>query len=417
MVGKVKKGALDVERIRRDFPVLDQEVHGKPLAYLDNAATSQKPRVVTETVAAYLGEYTANVHRAIHQLGERATEEYEDARDRLAAFVNARDRREIAYTSGTTEAINAVAYGWGFKDGLQEGDEIVTTVLEHHSNTIPWYFLQDHKGVVLKWVDIEPDGTLRMADYDELITDRTKLVTVSHCSNVLGTINPVAEIAKRAHEVDALCLVDAAQSVPHMPVDVQALDCDFLALSGHKMLGPTGTGALYGKAEHLEEMEPFMGGGEMIREVHKGWARWNDLPWKFEAGTPNIAGAIGLGAAVDYLTDLGMERVRAHEAELTAYALDRLGAIEGMRIFGPEDVAHRGGVTSFVLEGVHAHDIASILDGEGIAVRAGHHCAMPLHERLEVPATSRASYYLYNTEEEVDRLAAALEKVKEVFRV
>lgn len=417
MVGKVEKGLLDVARIRKDFPVLHQEVHGRPLVYLDNAATSQKPRAVVEKVREYMDLYTANVHRAIYQLGERATEEYEDARDKVVRFLNARARTEVVYTSGTTEAINAVAYGWGWKGGIQEGDEIVTTVMEHHSNTIPWYFLQDYCGAKIQWVDIHDDGTLRMEDYDTLLTKRTKLVTVTHCSNVLGTLNPVREIAKRAHEVGALCLVDAAQSVPHMPVDVQDLDCDFLTVSGHKMMGPTGSGVLYGKEEVLEAMEPFLGGGEMIREVHKGWARWNDLPWKFEAGTPNVAGAIGLGAAVDYLTPLGMENVRAHERALTAYALEQLDALGGLRIFGPRDVDRRGGVVSFLLEGVHAHDIASLLDADGVAVRAGHHCAQPLMERLGVPATSRASFYVYNLKEEVDRLVAALERVKEVFRV
>ncbi|MFQ5552232.1 MAG: aminotransferase class V-fold PLP-dependent enzyme [Thermoplasmata archaeon] len=408
---------MDTRAIRKDFPVLDQEVHGKKLVYLDNAATSQKPRAVVEKMNEYMDLYTANVHRAIHELGERATEEYEDARDKLQAFLNVRAREEVVYTSGTTEAINAVAYGWGMKGGLQEGDEIVSTVMEHHSNTIPWYFLQDQKGVVLKWVDIHDDGTLKMEDYDELITPKTKLVTVTQCSNVLGTINPVAEIAKRAHEAGALCLVDAAQSAPHMPVDAQAVDADFLAVSGHKMLGPTGIGALCGREDILEEMEPFLGGGEMIREVHLGWARWNDLPWKFEAGTPNIVGAIGLGAAVDYLQGLDMHRVREHEKAVTAYALERLGTIAGLRVFGPTDVDHRAGVVSFLLEGVHAHDIASILDAEGIAVRAGHHCAQPLMDRLDVPATSRASFYVYNTEEEADRLAEGLERVKEVFRL
>lgn len=417
MVGKLEESALDTRAIRRDFPVLDQEVHGKRLVYLDNASTSQKPRPVVEKMNEYLNLYTANVHRSIYELGERATEAYEGARDKIQAFLNVRAREEVIYTSGTTEAINAVAYSWGMKGGLQEGDEIVSTVMEHHSNTIPWYFLQDKLGVVLKWVDIHDDGTLKMEDYDELITPRTKLVTVTQCSNVLGTINPVAEIAKRAHEAGALCLVDAAQSAPHMPVDAQAIDADFLAVSGHKMLGPTGIGALCGREDILEEMEPFLGGGEMIREVHLGWARWNDLPWKFEAGTPNIMGAIGFGAAVDYLEGLDMHRVREHEKALTAYALERLAGIEGLRVYGPTDVNQRAGVVSFYLEGVHPHDIASILDSEGIAVRAGHHCAQPLMDRLDVPATTRASFYLYNTAEEADRLVEALKRVKEVFRL
>lgn len=418
MVGKMKEsGPIDVTEVRRDFPVLERQVHGKPLAYLDSAATSQKPRAVIQKINDYLQLYTANVHRAIYEIGEEATEEYEGARERLVRFVNASGPEELVYTSGTTEAINAVAYGWGLKGNLGEGDEIVTTVMEHHSNTIPWYFVKDLRGTVIKWVDVDEDGRLRMEEYDELITRRTKLVTLAHTSNVLGTINPVKEVAKRAHEVGALCLVDAAQSVPHMPVDVKALDADFFAFSGHKMLGPTGIGGMYAREEILEEMEPFLGGGEMIREVHKGWAKWNELPWKFEAGTPNVLGAIGLGAAAAYLSRLDMRRVREHEVALTAYALKRLAEIPGLRVFGPPSTEDRGGVVSFELEGVHAHDIASILDAEGIAVRAGHHCAQPLMERLDVPATTRASFYVYNTEAEVDRLAEALEKVREVFRL
>jgi cysteine desulfurase/selenocysteine lyase len=287
--------------------------------------------------------------------------------------------------------------------------------MEHHSNTIPWYFVQDHKGVTLKWVDINDDGTLKMEQYDDLITENTKVVTVTHVSNVLGTINPIRDIANRAHEVGAICVVDGAQGAPHLPVDVQAMDCDFYTVSGHKMLGPTGSGVLYGKHRLLEEMEPFLGGGEMIREVHKGWAKWNDVPYKFEAGTMNIEGAVGLGAAVDYLTKIGMENVRRHEMELTEYALDELRRVEGLTMFGPEDMRIRGGVISFLLEGVHAHDIASILDVEGIAIRSGHHCAQPLMERLGVPATSRASFYVYNEADDVDRLVAGLKKVREVF--
>ncbi len=418
MVGKVKEsGPIDVAKVRRDFPLLERQVHGKPLAYLDNAATSQKPVPVIQKINDYLQLYAANVHRAIYEIGEEATEEYEDARERLVRFVNAGGPEELVYTSGTTEALNAVAYGWGLKGNMNEGDEIVTTVMEHHSNTIPWYFLKDLRGVVIKWVDVDEHGRLRMEEYDELITRRTKLVTVVHTSNVLGTINPVEEIAKRAHEVGALCVVDAAQSVPHMPVDVKELDCDFLAFSGHKMVGPTGIGGLYAREEILQDMEPFLGGGEMIREVHKGWAKWNELPWKFEAGTPNVLGAIGLGAAAAYLSGLDMRRVREHEIALTSYALKRLSRVPGLRLFGPPTAEDRGGVISFELEGVHAHDIASILDAEGLAVRAGHHCAQPLMERLEVPATTRASFYVYNTEAEVDRLAEALEKVREVFRL
>lgn len=416
MVGKVKeREELEVEKIRRDFPILSRTVHGKPLTYLDNAATSQKPIQVIEKMEEYMSSYAANVHRAIYQIGEEATEEFEAARQKVLELVNARGPTEMVYTSGTTESLNAIAYGWGLKGHLSEGDEIVSTVMEHHSNTIPWYFLKDLKGVVMKWVDIDEDGRLRMEQYDDLITKRTKLVTVAHCSNVLGTINPVEEIAKRAHEVGAVCVVDAAQSVPHMPVDVQELGCDFLAFSGHKMMGPTGIGGLYGREDILEEMEPFLGGGEMIREVHLGWAKWNELPWKFEAGTPNVVGAIGLGAAARYLMDLGMRKVREHEMHLTRYALRRLREIPGIRLFGPPVAEDRGGVASFYLDGIHPHDIASILDAEGIAVRAGHHCAQPLMERLDVPATTRASFYAYNNETDVDRLVEGLQKVREVF--
>ena len=406
---------MNVEKVRADFPILSRTVHGKPLVYLDSAATSQKPRQVIDAVSDFFARYNANVHRAIYELGEEATREYEGAREKIAQFINARSPNEIVFTKSTTESINAIAYGWGLKGSLVAGDEIVSTVMEHHSNHVPWFFVQDYKGVKLKWVDIHDDGTLKMEQYDELITKRTKLVTVTHASNVLGTINPVQEIAKRAHEVGAICVVDAAQSVPHLPVDVQKIDCDFLAFSGHKMLGPTGIGVLYGKPDRLETMEPLMGGGEMIREVHLGTAVWNDVPFKFEGGTPNMAGAIGLGVAVDYLSALGMENVRTHEREMTEYALETLRAIPGIRIQGPQDANRRGGVVSFTLGDIHPHDIASVLDIEGIAIRSGHHCAQPLMERLHEDATARASFYVYNTFEEVDRLAGGLRKVSEVF--
>ncbi len=408
--------SLDVERIRRDFPILQRKVHEKPLVYLDNAATSQKPRQVVEAIEAFYHNYNSNVHRAIYELGAEATEAYEAARDKMAKFVNAHEPREIAFTRGATEALNTVAYGWGIKGQVGPGDEIVTTVMEHHSNLVPWYFVQDLKGAKVKFVDIKEDHTLRMEQLDELITKRTKIVTVVHCSNVLGTINDVREIARRSHEVGAICVVDGAQSVPHMPVDVQALECDFMAITGHKMLGPTGSGALYGRADLLEKMEPMLGGGEMIREVHQGWARWNDVPYKFEAGTMNIEGAIGLGAAVDYLNKLGMANVRAHEKDLVGYALRNLKGVEGLTLLGPGDVERRGGVVAFDLKGIHAHDIASILDAEGIAVRSGHHCAQPLMEKLDLAATTRASFYVYNTRGEADALVAGLNKVVEVFR-
>jgi cysteine desulfurase/selenocysteine lyase len=410
-----KAKAIHALKVKEDFPILRRKAHGKPLVYLDSGATSQKPRSVIKAVEDYYTKYNANVHRGVYELSEEATRAYEGAREKLAAFLHAKDSREIVYTRGTTESINAVAYSWGIRGPLKKGDEIVTTIMEHHSNTIPWYFVQDHKGVTLKWVDINDDGTLKMEQYDDLITENTKVVTVTHVSNVLGTINPIRDIANRAHEVGAICVVDGAQGAPHLPVDVQAMDCDFYTVSGHKMLGPTGSGVLYGKHRLLEEMEPFLGGGEMIREVHKGWAKWNDVPYKFEAGTMNIEGAVGLGAAVDYLTKIGMENVRRHEMELTEYALDELRRVEGLTMFGPEDMRIRGGVISFLLEGVHAHDIASILDVEGIAIRSGHHCAQPLMERLGVPATSRASFYVYNEADDVDRLVAGLKKVREVF--
>ncbi len=414
MVSKMKL-LMNVEKIREDFPILSRTVRGKPLVYLDSAATSQKPQAVIDSVSDFYSRYNANVHRAIYELGEEATRAYEGAREKVAQFIHARSPNEVAFTKSTTESINTIAYGWGIKGKLREGDEIVSTVMEHHSNHIPWYFVQDAKGVKLKWVGMSDDGALKMEDYDTLITKRTKVVTVTHASNVLGTINPVQEIAKRAHEVGAICVVDAAQSVPHMPVDVQKIDCDFLAFSGHKMLGPTGIGVLYGKEERLQEMEPLMGGGEMIREVHLGTAKWNDVPFKFEGGTPNMAGAIGLGVAVDYLNAIGMDNVRRHEVELTEYALDALSGVKGFHGFGLKDASRRGGVISFTLGDVHPHDIASILDVEGIAIRSGHHCAQPLMERLNVPATARASFYVYNTPEEVDRLAAGLQKVLDVF--
>lgn len=407
--------ALDVERVRADFPILSRTVHGKPLVYLDSAATSQKPRPVIDSMADYYSRYNANVHRAIYELGEEATREYEAAREKVARFINARSPNEIVFTKSTTESINAIAYGWGLKGPLQRGDEIVSTVMEHHSNHVPWFFVQDHKGVKMQWVDIDDEGLLRMEQYGEYLSPRTKVVTVTMCSNVLGTINPVREICKMAHEVGAIAVVDAAQSVPHMAVDVQSLDCDFLAFSGHKMLGPTGIGVLYGKEERLNEMEPLIGGGEMIREVHLGRAKWNDVPFKFEGGTPNMAGAIGLGVAVDYLSALGMDRVRAHEMDLTSEALVRLLDLKGVTTYGPEDLDRRGGVISFTLKDIHPHDIASILDVEGVAIRSGHHCAQPLMERLKVPATARASFYVYNTPRDIDTLVGGLQKVQEVL--
>ncbi|MEK6987008.1 MAG: cysteine desulfurase [Candidatus Thermoplasmatota archaeon] len=406
---------MNVPEIKKDFPILQRTMRDKPLTYLDSAATSQKPKQVIDAIVDYYSRYNANVHRAIYELGEESTREYEGARERIAEFIHAKLPTEIAFTKSTTESLNLIAYGWGLKGKLKQGDEILGTVMEHHSNHVPWHFVRDMKGATLKYVDVDDEGYLRMEQYDDLITKRTKVVTVAHVSNVLGTINDVKEIAKRAHEVGAICVVDAAQSVPHMPVNVQDLDCDFLAFSGHKMLGPTGIGILYGREKILEETEPLLGGGEMIREVHLGTAKWNDVPYKFEGGTPNIEGAIGLGAAVDYLSKIGMGSVRAHEMELTAYAMQKLAKMEGVRVYGPEDVTKRGGVVSFTMDKAHPHDIASILDVEGVCIRSGHHCAQPLMERFNLSATARASFYVYNDVEDVDRLVAALEKVHEVF--
>ena len=411
----VRRPTLDVWAVRHDFPILHQEVHGHPLVYLDNAASSQKPLRVIEAIDDYYRRYNANVHRGIHKLSEEATTAYEEARKKVARFINARSPKEVIFTRNTTESINLVAYSWG-RANIREGDEILLTEMEHHSNLVPWQLLAQEKGARLRFVPITDDGLLDLDALDGLLTERTKLVSVVHMSNVLGTINPVAEIVRRAHEVGALVLLDGAQSVPHLRVDVQALDCDFLAFSGHKMCGPTGIGVLYGKRELLEAMPPFLGGGDMIREVHLERSTWNSLPWKFEAGTPSIAQGIGLGYAVDYLTEIGMEAIHAHEREVTAYALSRLSEIPGITLYGPP-VKLRGGVVSFNLEGVHPHDIATILDSEGVAIRAGHHCAQPLMRRLGVVATARASFYLYNTCEEVDVLVRAVEKAKQIFGV
>src|SRR5216117_2341580 len=401
-MAKPAKVLLNVPAIKADFPILQRKVHDRRLVYLDSAATSQKPRQVIDATSDFYARYNANVHRAIYELGEEATREYEGAREKIAAFIRAKSPNEIVFTKSTTESLNVVAYGYGLKGKLQPGDEIVGTVKEH-------------KGAVLKYVDVTDEGTLRMEQYDELLTKRTKIVTVALCSNVLGTINPVKEIAKRAHEVGAVCVVDAAQAAPHMSIDVQDLDVDFLAFSGHKMLGQTGIGVLYGKPEALEATEPLLGGGEMIREVHLGRASWNDVPYRFEGGTPNIAGAIGLGVAADYLTKLGMDAVRAHEMEITQYALEKFERLQGVKTYGPKDVKKKAGVLAFTIDNAHPHDVASILDVEGICVRSGHHCAQPLMERYDLPATARASFYVYNDLEDVDVLVAGIKKVQEVF--
>ncbi len=415
MLEKLKPKTFDVEKIREDFPILKRNVNGKQLVYLDSAATSQKPRQVIEAEKAYYSEYNANIHRGVHKLSQEATEAYEGVREKVLKLINAKAKEEIIYTRGTTEAINIVANSM-LANSLEKGDEIVTTVMEHHSNLVPWLAMKK-RGIETRFVNINDDGTLKMEQFGELISKKARSVAISCASNLLWTIMDVRNIVYIAHENDALVLLDAAQAVPHMPVDVKVMDCDFLAFSGHKMLGPTGTGILYGKRQLLEEMEPVQFGGDMIKEVHLTYATWNDLPWKFEAGTPNIAGFIGLGAAIDYLQGVGMENIRSHEKHLTGYALDMLKGIKKLRIFGPMNPEIRGGVISFNLADVHPHDLATVLDYEGIAVRSGHHCAMPLTERLGETATTRASFYIYNTEEEINRLAEALEKARKVFGV
>jgi|TARA_Y100000310_G_scaffold168248_1_gene168325 cysteine desulfurase/selenocysteine lyase len=393
--------SLDVATIRKDFPQLSRQVRDKPLTYLDNAATSQKPRVVINKINEYYQQYNANIHRAIYAIGEQATLEYESAREKVARFINAWETSSVIFTRGTTEAINLVAYSWG-RHNLGPGDEILITEMEHHSNIIPWQLAARDTGATLRYIPIRSDGTLALNNPDEYFTDKTRLVSFIHQSNVFGTINPVREIYQMAKDVGALVLVDAAQSVPHSPMDIQTLGCDFLAFSGHKMLGPTGVGVLCGRQELLTGMEPFLGGGEMINSVTMEESTWNKPPWKFEAGTPNIAQVIGLGAAVDYLETIGIDSIERHERTLTRYALEALSAIPEVTIYGPG--AERGGLVSFNVENVHPHDLAQVLDERGIAIRAGHHCAQPIMQKLDVPATARASFYLYNTTVEIDAL-------------
>ncbi|HEY8495594.1 MAG TPA: cysteine desulfurase [Limnochordales bacterium] len=402
---------IDARALRKDFPVLEQRVNGRPLVYLDSAATAQKPRPVIEAVRRFFEEYNANVHRAIHALGERATAEYEEARRKVARFINAPSERTIVFTKNATESINLVAYSWA-RARLKPGDEILVSPIEHHSNLVPWQLAARATGASLRFFPVTEDGRLRLDNLDELFTDRTRLVAVTHVSNVLGTIVPVETIVAAAHRAGAVVLVDGAQSVPHMPVDVQALGCDFFAFSGHKMGAPTGIGVLYGREELLEAMDPFLGGGDMISSVRLLASEWADLPYKFEAGTPPIAEAIGLGAAVDYLTGIGMDRVHAYERQLTSYARERLEQIPGVTIYGPRE---RGGLLTFNVDDIHPHDLATVLDQHGVAVRAGHHCAQPVMEWLGVPATARASFWVYNTEEDVDRLVEGLWAAKEFF--
>lgn len=405
----------DVDAIRADFPILHQEHSpGKPLIYLDNAASSQHPNQVIDAMSDYYRRYHANVHRGIHKLSEEATAAYEGARKKVRDFINARSWREVVYTRGTTEGINLVAHTWG-RANLQPGDVVLSTEMEHHSNIVPWQILAAERGFDLKFVPITADGLLDMDEYAHVLSENpVKLVTVMHGSNVLGTINPVQEIVRLAHDAGALALVDGAQAVPHLPVDVQAVDADFYVFSGHKMIGPTGIGILYGKRELLDAMPPWLGGGDMISTVTLDGSQWNDLPYKFEAGTPSVAEAIGLGAAVDYLSAIGMEAIHAHEQAIIQYAMDRLEEVPGVTIFGPA-ADQRGAVAAFTLDNIHPHDLAQVLDAEGVAVRAGHHCAQPLHSCLSVNASTRASFYLYNTNTEVDQFIDALYRAKQLF--
>ena len=403
---------IDVEKILNDFPIIDQIVNDEQLVYLDNAATTQKPKVVLEAVNRYYQEDNANVHRGVHTLAERATASYEGARETVRRFINASSTKEVLFTRGTTTGLNWI--GRFAEEILEEGDEVLISIMEHHSNILPWQEACRKTGAKLVYAYLK-DGDLDLEDFREKLTDRTKFVSIAHASNVLGVINPVQEIAQLAHEKGAIVVVDGAQSVPHMKIDVQKLDADFFVFSGHKMAGPTGIGVLYGKEQYLNQMSPVEFGGEMIDFVYEQSATWKELPWKFEAGTPNMAGAIGLAAAIDYLEAIGMDAIERHEQDLIAYVFPKLQAIEGLKIYGSQDLAKRSGVISFNLGDLHPHDLATALDYEGVAVRAGHHCAQPLIQYLEVPATARASFYLYNTKEDCDKLVEALIKTKEFF--
>ncbi|HEY9793670.1 MAG TPA: cysteine desulfurase [Candidatus Obscuribacterales bacterium] len=405
---------FDVAKIRKDFPILERRINGKPLVYLDNAATSQKPLSVIEALSDYYRNNNANIHRGIHTLSEEATQEYEGARQKVADFIGAPEARSVIFTRNATEAINLVMFTWG-RQNINAGDEIVLTAMEHHSNLVPWQMLAKEKGAKLVFIELNADGEVDIETARKAINQHTKLVSVTQMSNVLGTITPVRAIADMAHAVGAVVLVDGAQGVPHLVTSVTDLGCDFLAFSFHKMLGPTGVGVLWGRTELLKSMPPFMGGGDMIAAVWREKSRYNELPWKFEAGTPNIADVIAAGAAIDYLQNLGMENVRAHEIEITEYALRKLGALRGVTIYGPKDATKRGGVISFNIEGVHPHDLGQILNESGIAIRAGHHCCQPLMRDLDVMGTARASFYIYNTEEEVDQLLQALQEAERIM--
>lgn len=405
----------DFSTIRKDFPILFQEVNDEPLVYLDNAATTQKPTQVLDVLRHYYEHDNANVHRGVHTLAERATADYENSREKVRAFINAKETAEVLFTRGTTTGLNWLArsYGDAF---IKEGDEIVISYMEHHSNIIPWQQLVERKGAILRYLPLTDEGFIDMTAAKEIINEKTAIVSLAYVSNVLGVINPIKELAEMAHANNAVMIVDGAQAAPHMAVDVQALDADFFAFSGHKMCGPTGIGVLYGKRHWLEQMEPVEFGGEMIDFVNLFDSTWKELPWKFEAGTPNIAGAIALGAAVDYLNEIGMDNIHRYEQELVDYVLPKLHEIDGITTYGPQDPAHHTGVIAFNLAGIHPHDVATALDMEGIAVRAGHHCAQPLMNYLNLPATARASFYFYNTKEDADRLIEAIKATKEFFK-
>ena len=414
----MQKGTLNVEKIREDFPILKRKLSGdKPLVYLDNAATTQKPLAVINAIRDYYMNYNSNIHRAVHQLAEEATLAFESTRKKVAEFINAKSTEEIIFTRNATEAINLVSYSWG-RSNIKKDDEVVITEIEHHSNIVPWQILTQEKNAKLDYITVDDNGYLKMQDYERhLDTNKVKLVSVSHMSNVLGTIVPVNEIIKMSHEKGIPVLIDGAQSVPHMQVDVQKMDCDFMAFSAHKMLGPTGVGVLYVKRDLLEKMPPFMGGGDMIKEVHKYETRYNDLPYRFEGGTPNIADVIGFSAAIDYLNNIGMDKVREHELELTEYAIENITKVRGVTLYGPQNAKDRGGVVSFNIGDIHPHDLATIMNDYGIAIRSGHHCAQVLMERLDVSATSRASFYIYNTKEEIDKFIDALDEARRLFKI
>jgi len=415
---KMQANTYYLEKIRGDFPILDVRVRdNKKLVYLDNAATTQKPKQVIDAITSYYQNQNSNIHRAVHELAEKSTELFESTRDKIAEFLNIQNREEIVFVRGTTEAINLVAYAWG-RDNVQKGDIVVTTEYEHHSNIVPWQLLTQETGAELKYINIDENGELILEQLDEyLATGKVKLVAISHVSNVLGTITDVHSVIKKCKNIGVKVLVDGAQAVPHMKVDIDSLDCDFYAFSAHKMLGPTGVGVLWARKEILEKMKPFHGGGDMIREVHKYETTWNDLPYKFEAGTPNVADVICFAAAIDYLTGIGMDNVRNHEIELTKYALEKMSKIKGLTLYGPQDPEKASGVISFNFNDVHPHDVATIIDKNGVAIRSGHHCAQVLMEKLNVAATNRASFYIYTTKEEIDILIDSLEQVAKVFKL